>query len=364
MGNRLSRDRSSAGLGAAPIRRPAGRRTTDALRNSISWAQRNGLFFALLALVAIFAIGSPNFLTPGNLTVILLNVSIVGLIAVPGAMLILSGYVDLSIGSMAVFAAVMMGRLFELGVPWPIAFAVGLASGPVWGLVAGYLISYLGFSAIVVTLGGLAGLRGLELVISDAFVVHAFGEQVEFLGSGRILGLPLPVWIFGMAFSIGAYAWYVTPLGRHMTAIGADRTTAHSIGVQTRRIPLALYVASAFASALGGLLLLAQLDASSQSIGVGMELSVLTAILLGGVSFVGGRGSLFGVLWGILFIGVLQNGLLVVNVSPYLSQVAVGVALVFAAALDVLYQKLERVVIPEPAEDDASATATSAEVTA
>jgi ribose/xylose/arabinose/galactoside ABC-type transport system permease subunit len=319
-------------------------------RAAIGWAQRNGLFFALIALLILFSLIGRNFLTVNNFIVILQNVSVVGLIAIPGAMLILSGYVDLSIGSMAVFAAVVMGMAFEAGWPWPLAFLAGLVTGPAWGLLAGWLVSYLGLSAIVVTLGGLAGLRGLELVFSDAFVVHGFGDEIEFLGSGRPFGLPMPVYVFITAFLIGAFLWYLTPLGRYMTAIGADRQAAFSLGIPVRRVVLGLFIASATCAALGGLVELAKLDASSQSIGNNLELRVLTAILLGGVSFAGGRGSLLGVLWGILFIGVLDNGLLVARVSPYLAQFAVGVALVFAAALDVLYQRLDRIVIPETDE--------------
>jgi ribose transport system permease protein len=336
---------------AQTTKRTGSFRSSSSYRTFIGWAQRNGLFFALLVLIAIFAVIGRNFLTAGNFIVILQNVSVVGLIAIPGAMLILSGFVDLSIGSMAVFAAVAMGIAFEAGFPWWLAFLVGLATGPIWGVLCGWLVSYLGFSAIVVTLGGLAGLRGLELVFSDAFVVHLFGDQVEFLGSGRILGIPVPVYVFFIAFTVGAFFWYLTPLGRYMTAIGADRQAAFSLGIPVRRVVLGLFVASATCAALGGLIQLAQLDASSQSIGLDLELRVLTAILLGGVSFVGGRGALFGVLWGILFIGVLDNGLLVARVSPYLAQFAVGLALIFAAGLDVLYQRLDRVVIPEPADD-------------
>ena len=342
-----------SGSSTGPVARRASR-SRAALRTAIGWAQHNGLFFALVVLVVLFSIFGQNFLTPGNIAVILLNVSVVGIVAIPGAMLILSGHVDLSIGSMAVFAAVTTGMLFEGGWPWWAAFLGGFSTGAIWGVLAGYLISYLGLSAIVVTLGGLAGLRGLELVLSDAFVVHQYGPEIEFLGNGRVVGIPTPVLVFAAVYAAGAFAWYLTPLGRHLTAIGADRTAAYSVGIPVRRVILGLYIASGLAAALGGLLLLAQLDASSQSIGTGMELGVLTAILLGGVSFVGGRGSLFGVLWGILFIGVLQNGLLVVGVSPYTGQVAVGAALVFAAALDVLYQRLERVTIPEPVDEPAA----------
>ena len=339
---------------ARAIGRPASWRSSNSYRTAIGWAQRNGLFFALLILIAIFSLIGKNFLTVGNFTIILQNVAVVGLIAIPGAMLILSGYVDLSIGSMAVFAAVVMGMFFEAGWPWWLAFPAGLTTGVIWGLLAGFLVSYLGFSSIVVTLGGLAGLKGLELVFSDAFVVHDFGDIVVFIGSGRVGGLPMPVWIFFAAFLIGAFFWYVTPLGRYMTAIGADRQAAFSLGIPVKRIVLGLFIASATCAALGGLIELAKLDASSQSIGNNMELRVLTAILLGGVSFAGGRGSLFGVLWGVLFIGVLDNGLLVARVSPYMAQFAVGLALVFAAGLDVLYQRLDRAIVPEPAEEEAT----------
>lgn len=338
---------------AAPSRR-AGVRTSGSYRAFMGWAQRNGLFFALIALIALFSVIGKNFLTVNNFIVILQNVSVVGLIAIPGAMLILSGYVDLSIGSMAVFAAVVMGMVFEAGYPWWVAFLAGLATGPAWGLLAGYLISYLGFSAIVVTLGGLAGLRGLELVLSNAVVTHSFGDQIEFLGTGRIANIPMPVYLFIAAFLIGAFLWYMTPLGRAMTAIGADRQAAASLGLPVKRIVFGLFIASATVAALGGLVELAKLDSSSQSIGNNLELRVLTAILLGGVSFVGGRGSLFGVLWGILFVGVLDNGLIVARVSPYIAQFAVGVALVFAAGLDVLYQRLDRAVIPDHDEDETS----------
>ena len=151
--------RIASGQPTAAARRAS--RSARAATTFIGWAQRNGLFFALVALVVVFSIFGENFLTPGNIGVILLNVSVVGIVAVPGAMLILSGHVDLSIGSMAVFAAVTMGMLFEAGFPWWAAFLGGLSTGALWGLLAGFLISFLGLSSIVVTLGGLARLGGM-----------------------------------------------------------------------------------------------------------------------------------------------------------------------------------------------------------
>jgi ribose/xylose/arabinose/galactoside ABC-type transport system permease subunit/ABC-type branched-subunit amino acid transport system ATPase component len=331
-----------------------------AVAGAVGWSKRNALFYALAALVVYFSFASSNFLSTSNLEVILLNVAILGIVAVPGAMLVLAGYVDLSVGSAAVLCAVVFGKLFEAGLAPGFCFVLALLTGTLWGLIQGYLVAYLGLSPIVVSLGGLAGLRGLALWISDAFVTQGFGDAISTLGNGSLLGLPVPVWIFFASFALGGYVWFRTPWGRHFTAIGADASAAHALGIDTRRLPLALYAASGTAAALGGLILMAQLDAASLSIGEGLELSVLTAILLGGVAFVGGRGSLFGVLMGVLFIGVLENGLLLVNVSAYLVNVAIGTALVLAAGLDVIYRRLDR--LPIGGEAPAPQAAASGEV--
>jgi ribose transport system permease protein len=321
--------------------------STQRARAVVGWAQRNGLFFALILLVAFFATRSERYLTGTNLHVVLLQVAVVGIIAVPGAMLIMAGYVDLAVGSIAVLAGVVLGELFTVGWnPLPAAI-VALLVGLGWGLVTGYLVAYLGFSPVVVTLGGLAGARGVAEILSKGFTKYAFGDGFAQLGNGEFLGVDTPIWIFIAVFLAGAYAWYQTPLGRHTVAIGAERTAAHSLGVATRRIPFLLYGASGLAAALGGLIVTSQLDASSLSIGINLELSVLSAILLGGVSFTGGRGSLFGVLIGVLFIGALDNGLIQMNVGPYYQRAAVGLALVLAAALDVLYQRLDRIPVAE-----------------
>ncbi len=321
-------------------------------RPFINWSQRNGLFFAYLGLVLFFALSSGRFLTTSNVQVILVQISVFGIIAVPGAMLILSGYIDLSIGSLAVFVSIVFGELVVTrGMSTVWATVVVLLIGLSWGLSQGFLIARLGFSPIVVTLGSLAGARGLGEYISKGQNQYGFGPGFGELGNGQWLGIDIPVWVCAVAFVLGAYVWYQMPYGRHMTAIGSDRAVARSLGIAVKRIPLLLYGASGLAATLGGLIVTSQLDGSSLSIGVGWELQVLTGILLGGVAFTGGRGSLFGVLIGILFIGTLTNGLIVLNISPYLQNVAVGIALVFAAALDVLYQRLDRIPVADPKEE-------------
>ena len=171
---------------------------------------------------------------------------------------------------------------------------------------------------------------------------YGFGNAFAVLGNGLVLGIPVPVVIFAGVFLVGAYCWYQTQIGRHLTAIGANTEAAQAVGVATRRLPCIIYVLSGLAAASGGLILTSQLDGASVQIGMGLELQVLTAILLGGVAFTGGRGSLWGTLAGILFIGVLDDGLTIINVGPYVADVFVGAALVVAAGFDVLYQRIER----------------------
>jgi ribose transport system permease protein len=314
--------------------------------------QSGGLLVALIALGAFFTTTSSHFLTGTNLKVVLLQVAIVGIVAIPGAMLLLSGFLDLSVGSVAVLAAAVFGDMVKIQhTSVAVAIVIALLVGVAWGTLNGVLIAYLEFSPVVVTLGGFAAARGVADALTQDVTRSGFGDAFSFLGNGDVVGLPAPAAIFIVLFIVGAYLWYVTPLGRHLTAIGAERTAARSVGVSVKRIPFLTYVASGLAAALAGLVITSELDGATPSIGVGLELEVLTAILLGGVAFSGGRGSLWGVLFGVLFIGVLDNGLVLLNVGPYYVNIAVGAVLLLVAGIDVLYQRLER--IPLAVEDEA-----------
>lgn len=333
------------------------------LRNSrnslqrLASAQGGGLFVALVLLSLYFSLATGSFFTRSNILVVLEQISVLGIVAVPGAMLLVSGNLDLSVGSVGGLAAACFGE-FDKIFGWPVWLAAlgALAVGAAWGTMNGILISYLGFSPVIVTLGGFAGAAGLAQTITSDSTRSGFGSAFDFLGDGTLVGIPVIVLIFFAVFLIGVFVWYETSTGRHLIAIGANKGAATALGVASKRLPCVIYILSGTAAALGGLIVTAQLDGASVQIGVGLELQVLTAILLGGVAFNGGRGSLWGTLAGILFIGVLDDGLILINVGPYVADLAVGAALVVAAALDVLYQRLERVPVPETAEAEALET--------
>ena len=318
----------------------------------MAWAERQGIFFAFVGLVLIFAFSSPAFATWSNISVVLLQASLLGIMAVPGAMLILMGKVDLAVGSVMVLTSVVFGALTHARVALPVALTLSLGVATLWGVLAGFLVAYLRLSPIVVTLGGLAGTRGVAEMISNERTNYAFGPAFANLGNGQVLGVAIPVWLLIMTFAFGFLVWSLMPYGRRMTALGADPDAAHAVGIKTRRIPFLVYVCSGLAAGVAGLILTSELDAATLSIGLGMELKVITAIMLGGVAFTGGRGSLFGVLFGVAFIGVLANGLVLLDINQFLSDVVIGVALIIAAGLDILHQRLDRIVIGDGQADE------------
>lgn len=324
---------------------------------SVGAYQSGGLFVALVVLALLFTVANGNFLTTSNLSIVLLQVTAVGLVAIPAGMLLLAGYLDLSVGSMAALSAGVFGLMVkDLHLPVLASVLLALGLGAAWGVLNGYTIAYLGFSPIVVTLAGFAGARGLAEAVTQSQTRSGFGAGFAKLGNANVGPLPLPAVIFIALFLVGVYLWYGTPLGRHLTAIGADPVAARAVGVSVRAIPLWAYVASGLMSALSGLILTSQLDGASPSIGVGLELQVLTAVLLGGVAFSGGRGSLWGVLFGVLFVGVLNNGLILLNVGPYYVNVAVGAVLFLVAGIDVIYRRLESLP-PASLDEDAKSEA-------
>jgi ribose transport system permease protein len=306
------------------------------LRRLGSGVVRSALLAALIIEIAVFFLFSADFLTLDNFLDIGVQTSIIGLVAVATAILLITGYIDLSVGSTLALAAVVTGLLIVHGSNPVLAGLAGVGVGLAVGVVNGALVCYLGFSTIIVTLGSLTAIRGIAISASNR-TPTGFGDGFATLGNGSVVGIPVPIVIAGAAFLLaGAFLRY-SVYGRHVYAIGVNKEAAFLSGIAIKRIPFILFAVTGLATGLGGVMLASRIDAApGGSIGNGFELDVLTAVLLGGVAFDGGRGRIFGVFLGVAFLAILQNGLTLLNVPSTTAMIVRGGVLVVAAALEFL----------------------------
>jgi ribose transport system permease protein len=292
------------------------------------------LVLVLIGLCVYFSIASPYFFAGGNLISILEASAITGIIAIPGTMLLIAGQFDLSVGSATAFCGVVMASLIGDHGPL-VAVSVALLAGLVIGLFNGMLVTVVGVNALITTLGMLAVLRGLALVLADGQTVSFTG--FEALGMSRpLLGIPLPALLFIVLLVLAVLLMRFTVFGRSLYAVGSNPIAARLTGIRSRRVLILSFVGSGLAAALSGMILSSQLGGGSPSAASGLELSVITAIILGGASLHGGRGTIIGTFVGLLVIAVLNNGLVLLGISSFYQDVARGTLLIAAISFDQL----------------------------
>lgn len=323
---------------AEPVADVAGEPAAPPLVRRRSLPELAGLLAVLVGLFIYFSVVSKYFLTSDNIINVLTAIAVTGIIAVPGTMLLIAGQVDLSVGSGAAFCGVVMATVAQ-SQTIAVSVVVALVAGIAIGVVNGFLVTVVGVNALITTLGMLAVLRGLTEVRANGSTVPLahFGG----LGTGRpFLSIPVPVLILIGVVALAVLAMRYTVFGRSLYAAGSNPTAARLVGVRTKKMIFFAFVASGVGVALSGLILDSQLSAASPNAATGLELSVVTAIVLGGASLSGGRGTIQGTLVGLLIIGVLNNGLTLLNVSSFYQQVASGSLLIAAVSFDQLRQKL------------------------
>lgn len=295
------------------------------------------LLVVLGALIVYFSVASEYFLSANNLLNILTAIAVTGVLAAPGTILMIGGQVDLSVGAAAALCGVVLGTSI-VTVGLPAAIVLALLAGAVVGLINGVFVTVVGVNSLIVTLGGLAAFRGAAFLLADGqtVLVNGFG----YLGSGRpFLNIPMPVLLLLAVGLIVFITLRYTVYGRQVYATGANPVAARLVGIRSRTVLFVAFVASGLGAAIAGLILTSQLGAAVPNAATGLELTVVTAIVLGGASLSGGRGSLVGTLVGLMIIGVLNNGLTLMNVSSYWQQVANGVLLIAAVSFDRLRER-------------------------
>jgi ribose transport system permease protein len=295
------------------------------------------LIVVLLVLGIFFTITSPYFLNYDNIVNILTAAAVTGIIAAPATMLLIAGQFDLSVGSAAAFCGAVLASLaLHNDIYYSVLIAVLAGLGI--GLLNGFLVTQIGINALITTLGTLAVFRGLTQVLTDGQTLSI--EGFSWATSRPLFDIPTPVFMF---IGIALLFWFMsryTVFGRSMYAIGANPAAARLNGIRSKRVIWIGFILSGLCVAIGGLILASQLGAASPQAATGMELSVVTAVILGGASLAGGRGTIGGTMLGLLIIGTLNNGLVLLNVSSFWQTVAQGALLIFAVSFDQLRIKL------------------------
>ncbi len=293
----------------------------------------------LVALCGVFGSLSPRFSSWQNVTNILQQSSSGAIVAAGMTFVLLTGGIDLSVGSGMFLGAAVLGALLVAGVSTPLAILAALATGLACGLAHGLLITRGGMSPLIVTMSSLFILRGGGLWLTRTQAIN-LPESFTQWASWAPLGLPFPIWLAAAVVAVGHYALTRTPFGRRVLAVGHDAATARKAGLNVRGVQLAVYVISGLCAAIGGLTALAQLGAVSPSFGRDREFDAIAAAVLGGTSLFGGRGNVFpGAVVGAMIVVVVFNGLNLLNANPYIYPLITGSVILLAVLLDSLRRR-------------------------
>src|SRR5512136_794830 len=301
--------------------------------------KRNVPFLILVFLLVLFSFIAPNFMTFGNLRTLIRQVSFAGISAVGLMFVMISGGIDLSIGSQIVFSNVLLAiMMVDWKLPPTVAIPLILLVGTGLGAINGILCIKLKIHPLIITLGTSAIFKGFGYIINRSRNIMGFPESFRWFGQGYVLGIPVPVIVMVVVALIGSFILTKTYFGRRVFALGGNEEAARLAGVHINRMKVILFMICGFVSSITAVLLLSRVFAGQTVTGQGLEFDCLTAALLGGVSFKGGEGSVFGLMVGIIIIGVLNNAMQLASFPDFSQTVVKGSVLLIAVAFDV-YQK-------------------------
>ncbi|KGU73631.1 branched-chain amino acid transport system / permease component family protein [Burkholderia pseudomallei MSHR4308] len=320
---------SCASAAASPARATGPARAAHAL----AALRRSTTFYPLVGLVAVcvaMVFASDSFLSAANLENVLRQVSINAIIGVGMTCVILTGGIDLSVGSVMALSGTLAAGLLVAGANGAAALAAGIGVGVVLGAANGLFVAFAGMPPIIVTLATMGIARGLALIYTGGYPIDGLPDWVRFFGSGKVLGVQMPVLTM---LAVYALAWLMLermPFGRYVYAIGGNEHATRLSGVRVSRVKLAVYTFAGLTSALAALVLTGRLMSGQPNAGGGFELDAIAAVVMGGTSIAGGRGSIVGTLVGALLLGVLNNGLNMIGVNPYVQNVIKGAIILLA----------------------------------
>jgi ribose/xylose/arabinose/galactoside ABC-type transport system permease subunit len=303
--------------------------------------------YAILAVFVLefvfFSAASTHFLTPENLINVTLQTSIIAIIAVGMTFVILTAGIDLSVGSLVALTGVIAAWILKFNLPpaagLGLAMAGGLLMGMLSGAIAGFFISYFRVTPFIATLALMTVWRGLAYIWAQGRPIWGLPPMFDFLGSGRLGGIPFPSVVMLAVYVLAFVILKHTQLGRNVYAVGGNAEAARLAGIPTQKILMAVYILCGALASLSGVLLASRMSSGQPNAGLMYELDVIAAVVVGGTSLFGGRGSIAGTFIGAMLIGVLRNGLNLTGVGSYVQQVVLGIVILLAVLLDQLKQR-------------------------
>jgi ribose transport system permease protein len=296
---------------------------------------RFGPAIMLMAVVAGMSIAHPDFLTISNLMTIGLQAAVRALLAIGELLVIISGGIDLSVGTAMSLSMVTMGLyVINSHGSLEIGMLIAIATGVLVGLVNGTLVAFLGLPPFIITLGMLGIAQGLALTLSSGFSMYGFPKEFDFLGGGQIIGIPVPIIILAVVALVASFIFRETRLGRYAYAIGGGEEAARRAGIPVRRFKVAIYAFCGGLVGISSIVLSSRINSAHPGIGLGYELDAIAAVVIGGASLMGGRGNVSGAIIGALTMAAIRFGLNVMAVTPFIQQIVIGVILIIAVYLD------------------------------
>lgn len=311
---------------------------------------RSQSFIALLLLCVALSLLSNKFLTIENGWNVLRQISVNVCISVGMTLVVLTAGIDLSVGSVLAFSGAVAAGLLKSGIAWPahdlfIGFTLlgtilsALLVGSVLGFFNGWMITKFKVPPFVATLAMLTIARGLTMLWTKGYPISSLGPKFDYIGSGWLLGIPVLVWISAITVALAVLLVKKTPLGRYIYAIGGNEQAARLSGIHINRVKIIVYTIGGILAAVGGIMVTSRLDSAQPNAGASYELDSIAAVVIGGTSLSGGRGTIMGTVLGAIIIGVLNNGLVLLDVSPFWQQVIKGGVILLSVIVDKMNAK-------------------------
>jgi ribose transport system permease protein len=303
--------------------------------NFYDFYKKFGIYIIMLAVVIFFSIMSPIFLSTANLLNILRQVSMFGIVVVGVTLVTISGGADLSVGGqMAIVGMIAATLMIKLQLPIPLAVIASMMVGILLGIINGFIAVKLNIFPLIVTLGTMLILNGFAYLVSGGYAIFGLPEVYKFLGQGYVQFIPVPVIIFIIVVIFGEVFLNKTYFGRFIYAMGGNPNAAHLAGINVERMRVGVYALCGFLTSIAALIMLSRTNSAQPGAGSNYPFDCMTAICLGGVSVMGGMGTIRGAIVGVLIIGILNNGLQLINCDVNLVSVIKGVILILAVGID------------------------------